>query len=174
MSQTARLLFDLACKTQSASDAAWHTSTETHSLLTAAEEASGICYWVLRTAMSERIANNLLRRLHDIASRDLGQHESAQQFVVRKSAKTRYGTSETRTEEISLGRPMLNIVERHLDQIAYRDLPDFEAKRAMFLDALRKSMPEIDAVYTEECVESLNRLLRETDEAAHAAKGGVA
>ncbi len=110
--------------------------------------------------------NNLLRRLHDIATRDLGQHESAQNFVVRKSVKTQYGNTETRTEEVSIGRPMLKIVERHLDQIAYRDLPDFEARRAMFLDALRKSMPEIDAVYTEECVESLNRLLRETDEAA--------
>jgi hypothetical protein len=171
-----KIAFEAALRTYHGERCKWNHSSDVSQLLSACEEGSGISNWILRTALAERTANDLLRDLYDVCSRDLRQNESALPFYDRKSVTTRNGSKEQRCEQRTVRTPLLGLVTKYLDNLYYGTggtaaLTDRNSRLDHFLAYLDKHFDEIEEVYSAECVQSLRQYI---DEERAAAKGGAA
>lgn len=175
MTIVAPTLFESACRNHLAERCKWTLSSETSTLLSACEEASGISHWILRTAMCEATANTLLNDLFDICKADLRQNVSADRFYNTEDITDRYGNTDTRVSALSVRKPLHDIVTRYLADLRYAregTLPtDWSGRQTRFLAYFVKHFASVEAAYSPECV----RQLREYAERNLAdAKGGVA
>jgi len=175
MTIIANTLFENACRNHLADRCKWTLSSETSTLLSACEEASGISHWILRTAMCEATANTLLGDLFDICKADLRQNVTADRFYTREQVVDRYGNDNTRVSALSVRKPLHDIVTRYLADLRYARedaLPtDWSGKQTRFLKYLVKNLASVETSYLPECVTQL----REYAERNLAeAKGGVA
>lgn len=175
MTIVAITLFENACRNHITERCKWTLSSETSTLLSACEEASGISHWILRTAMCEATANTMLNDLFDICKADLRQNATADRFYTTEDITDRYGNTDTRVSALSVRKPLHDIVSRYLADLRYAregTLPaDWSGRQTRFLAYLAKHFASVDAVYSPECCrqlrEYIDRNLAET-------KGGVA
>ena len=163
MTIIASTLYDNACRNHLAERCKWTISSETSTLLSACEEASGISHWILRTAMCEATANTLLNDLFDICKADLRQNATADRFYTREEVTDRYGNSNTRVSALSVRTPLHNIVGRYLADLRYAKdgtLPtDWSGKQDRFLAYLAKNFASVVVVYSPECVTQLREYI---------------
>lgn len=159
MTIIATTLYDNACRNHLVERCKWTISSETSTLLSACEEASGISHWILRTAMCEATANTLLNDLFDICKADLRQNATADRFYTREEVTDRYGNLNTRVSALSVRAPLHDIVSRYLADLRYAKdgtLPtDWSGKQDRFLAYLAKNFSSVEAAYSPECVSQL-------------------
>jgi hypothetical protein len=161
MTIIATALFDHAVRNHLAERCKWTLSSETSTLLSACEEASGISHWILKTAMCESVANTLLNDLFDICKADLRQNVTADRFYNREEITDRYGNADTRVSALSVRKPLHDLVTRYLADLRYAregTLPtDWSGKQARFLAYLMRNFASIEAAYSPESVTQLRQ-----------------
>ena len=166
MSIVAQTLYETACRLHAAERCKWTFSSEVSTLLSACEEASGIPHWVLRTAMCEKVTNDLLSDLFDVCKGDLRQNTGAAKFFTRVERTDRYGNTREDLEALTIPSPLHAIVTRYLADIRYLRhsadnlVPsDFNGKQARFHQFIAARLAQIEPCYTPECFAQLRKAI---------------
>lgn len=174
----ATTVFKAAIDSHRASHSKWTTSTETHGLLMAVQDLTGIPHFLVQTAVCEKVAILLLKDIADTAEKFLAQNETAARHYHRVTVTDRYGNEQTRTEPCEISTPILTLVDKWIDRIEYgvgnpriTICDKYEIKRRAFLRVLKAELETIRVSYSDEFVDVLKKWCAESHEVM---QGGVA
>jgi hypothetical protein len=166
---TANVLFNAAVESAVRNTTKWDTDRETHALMDALEETSGIPYWAVNIAVNEAVAQRMLCGLFDVCSRTLGQNLSARAHYARSESDARHTLH-------TIAQPMFDAVARYIDRLTYHTdtSPDYHTRQHRWWEFLETQLDTFEGNYTPEFCDTLRIYIAENAAEALAAKGGAA
>ena len=167
--RTVEILFQQAVTSASRNDAKWNMDSDTHALLIALEEVSGIPYWILDIAVNENVAQRMLHDLFDVCSRRLGQNLTARAHYARSEFDARHHAH-------TIAQPMFDAVARYVNLLTYHTetSPDYHTRGHQWYAFLATKLDTFEGKYTPEFCDTLRVYIAENAAEALAAKGGAA